>query len=209
MTFDANPLEVFTIGHSTLPYERFLALLRHAGVNAVADVRTSPFSRHFPQFNRDTLKSELRFDGVSYVFLGDELGGRPRDRMFYRDGVADYEKMASCEAFGKGLQRVVEGAKRYRIALMCSEHDPVDCHRCLLVSRALVMKGVRVSHILSDGTVASQAQIENRLLELAGRRSDDLFASHEERLAAAYRDRAHKVAFAEPRPTPRGPVAAE
>jgi len=92
MTFEANTLEVFTIGHSTLPYERFIALLRHAGVDAVADVRTSPFSRHFPQFNRDTLKSKLRLDGVSYVFLGRELGGRPRDQMLYCDGVADYEK---------------------------------------------------------------------------------------------------------------------
>jgi uncharacterized protein (DUF488 family) len=209
MTFEGNTLEIFTIGHSTLPYERFIALLRHAGVDAVADVRTSPFSRHFPQFNRDNLKSELRLDGVSYVFLGRELGGRPRDQMLYRDGVADYEKMATCEAFGKGLERVVDGAKRYRIALMCSEHDPVDCHRCLLVSRALAKKGVRVSHIMSDGTFASHAQIEDRLLELAGRGSDDLFAPPEERLAAAYRDRARKVAFAEPQPTPQGPFAAE
>lgn len=209
MTFAANALEVFTVGHSTLPYERFIALLRHAGVNAIADIRTSPFSRHFPQFNRDTLKSELRLDGVSYVFLGKELGGRPRDRMLYRDGVADYEKMATCEAFGEGLRRVVEGAKRYRIALMCSEHDPVDCHRCLLVSRALLKKGVRVGHILSDGTVATQAQIEDRLLELAGCKSDDLFASREERLAAAYRDRARKVAFAEPQSTQQGHAAAE
>jgi uncharacterized protein (DUF488 family) len=199
MTFEADALEVFTIGHSTLPYERFIALLRHAGVNAVADVRTSPFSRHFPQFNRDTLKSELSLDGVSYVFLGKELGGRPGNRMLYRDGVADYEKMASCEAFGKGLERVGEG----------SEHDPVDCHRCLLVSRALVNKGMRVRHILSDGTVASQAQIEDRLLEWAGRKSDDLFAPREERLAAAYRDRARKVAFAEPQATQQGPAAAE
>jgi uncharacterized protein (DUF488 family) len=209
MTFAASAPEVFTIGHSTLPYERFIALLRHAGVNAIADIRTSPFSRHFPQFNRDNLKSQLRLDGVSYVFLGKELGGRPRDRMLYRDGVADYEKMATCETFGEGLQRVVEGAKRYRIALMCSEHDPVDCHRCLLVSRALLKKGVRVGHILSDGTVATQAQIEDRLLELAGCNSDDLFAPREERLATAYRDRARKVAFAEPQSTPRGHAAAE
>jgi Protein of unknown function, DUF488 len=123
--------------------------------------------------------------------------------------VADYEEMATREAFGKGLKRVVEGARRYRIALMCSEHDPVDCHRCLLVSRALLKTGVRVGHILSDGTVVSHARIEDRLLELAGRKSDDLFAPREERLAAAYRDRARKVAFAEPQPTPQGPVAAE
>ncbi len=206
MTSGAETPEVFAIGHSTLPYERFIALLRQAGVNAVADVRTSPFSRHFPQFNRDALKDELRLDGVSYVFLGKELGGRPTDRMLYSEGVADYEKMARCDEFGKGLGRVVEGAKKYRIALMCSEHDPVDCHRCLLVSRALSTKGARVSHILSNGAIASQSQIEDRLLQLAGRDSNDLFARPEERLAAAYRDRARVVADQEPHLPPMIPL---
>ncbi len=204
-----DAVEVLTIGHSTLPYERFLVLLRNAGVTAIADVRTAPYSRHFPQYNRDTLKNELRFDGISYVFLGNELGGRPNDRKLYRDGVADYEKMATVDAFDKGLQRVVEGAKKFRIALMCSEHDPADCHRCLLVSRALANKGIRVNHILSDGAVASQGQIEDRLLELAGRKSEDLFAPREERLAAAYKDRAQKVAFAEPQSAPQDRIAAE
>lgn len=190
-------MEVLTIGHSTQSYEDFLNKLRSAQVTAVADVRSSPFSRHFPHFNRDVLKEELRMDNIAYVFLGDELGGRPKDKQFFCDGVADYEKMAQTNMFAKGLDRVLEGSQKYRIALMCSEHDPLDCHRCLLVGRALSEKGVSVGHILGNGRKVSHGQIEARLLELAGRSDGDLFKTPQERLHEAYRDRAVKVAYAE------------
>lgn len=201
--------EVFTVGHSTHSWERFVALLSAANVTAIADVRSSPYSRHFPHFNRDELRAGLGTDGISYVFLGKELGGRPNERRFYCEGIADYEKMAQASEFSKGLDRVIEGAKKYRIALMCSERDPLDCHRCLLVGRALARGAIRVSHILDNGRVVDHAEIEDRLLELSGRNADDLFASRSERLAAAYRERARKVAFAEPQADPRSPMTAE
>ena len=190
-------LTIFSIGHSTHTYERFLELLRNAAVTAVADVRTAPFSRHFPQFNKDALKDELRMDGIAYSFLGNELGGRPTDRQFYCDGVADYERMSRSPDFERGLERVMEGARKYRIALMCSEHDPLDCHRCLLVGRALVERGVLVKHILVNGTIADHHTIEERLLKTEGREGADLFLSSDERLAGAYRKRARKVAYAD------------
>jgi uncharacterized protein (DUF488 family) len=202
-------VEILTIGHSTLPYERFLELLRRANVTAIADVRTAPYSRQFSQFNRETLANELRADGLAYVFLGKELGGRPSDQQFYCDGIADYHLMSRSVEFSKGLDRVLEGARKYRIALMCSERDPLDCHRCLLVGRALAQRGVRVSHILSDGQIVNHPEIEDTLLRLSGRDTDDLFAPRSERLATAYRERARKVAFAEPQPRPGGPIAAE
>jgi len=205
----SEALTVLTIGHSTHSWERFVALLRSAKVTAIADVRTSPYSRHHPHFNRDDLREELRSDGVSYVFLGKELGGRPSERRFYCEGVADYEKMAEALEFSKGLDRVIEGAKKYRIALMCSERDPLDCHRCLLVGRALAQRGVHVNHILDDGRIVSQSEIEDKLLEVSGRNNEDLFAPPAERLATAYRERARKVAFSEPQPDPGGPIAAE
>src|SRR5688500_18502351 len=114
------------------------------GVTAVADVRTAPFSRHYPHFNKEQLREELRLDRIAYVFLGRQLGGRPSNRTFYSDSIVDYEKMATAEPFKKGLDRVIEGAKQYRIALVCSEHNPLDCHRCLLVGRGLSERGVRV-----------------------------------------------------------------
>lgn len=193
----AGSVEVLTVGHSTLPYERFLALLRQSSVTAIADVRTAPFSRHFPHFNRDTLHNELRLDDVTYVFLGKELGGRPDGERFFCNGVADYEKMAETAMFARGLERVILGAKKYRIAMMCSEHDPLDCHRCLLVGRALKERDVSVRHILSSGQIVDQQQVEDKLLDMSGKSGIDLFDSPAIRLAAAYRDRAMKVAFSE------------
>ena len=197
MASEMSEPTIFSVGDSTHSYEHFLELLQGAGVTAIADVRTSPFSRHFPQFNQETLKDELRMDGIAYSFLGKELGGRPTGRQFYRDGVADYERMAKAPDFARGLERVVEGARKYRIALMCSEHDPLDCHRCLLVGRALAERGVAVTHILSDGTIVDQHDIEERLLVFAKQENTDMFFSRDEQLAEAYRKRARKVAYAE------------
>jgi uncharacterized protein (DUF488 family) len=205
----AEETEVLTIGHSTLSYERFLSLLRNVSVTAVADVRSAPYSRQCPHFSRDELCAQLGSDGISYVFLGKELGGRPSDPQLYFDGVADYERMSRTGDFSKGLERVLEGAKKYRIALMCSERDPLDCHRCLLVGRGLAQRGIRVTHILGDGRVASHSEIEDKLLELCGRSTEDFFASHSERLAAAYRERARKVAFAGPQSAHGGPMGAQ
>lgn len=199
---------ILTIGHSTLTYEQFAARLHAAGVTAVADVRTSPFSRSFPHFNRDTLKDALSRDGISYVFLGKELGGRPKGQIYYTDGIADYEKMAAADSFKAGLDRVEQGARKYRIAMMCSERSPLDCHRCLLVGRALSGRGLRVGHILSDDKIVSQEQIEQQLLTMAGKQEGDMFASVADRLNDAYRVRARKVAFEETKP-PLSDVTAE
>lgn len=191
----ADSLSVLTIGHSTHPWKHFASLLHGAGATAVADVRTSPYSRRYPQFNRDALREKLGGEGVLYVFLGNELGGRPHEPHLYSNGVADYEKMAKTKEFSNGLSRVVEDARNHRIALLCSEYDPLNCHRCLLVGRALAEKGVRVSHILDRGDVATQVEIEDRLLELYDYGAHDLFLPRAERLVEAYRVRARRVAF--------------
>lgn len=188
---------IWTIGHSSHTYERFHSLLEQAGVTAIADVRSAPFSRHFPQYNLEELKEHLRKDGIAYSFLGKELGGRPTGKSFYSEGVANYALMAARKEFRIGLERVIAGAQSYRIALMCSEHNPLDCHRCLLVGRALKERGLAVLHVLSDGRCRSQSHVEEHLLAEAGvdQRQSDFLASTEERLAHAYSERARKVAF--------------
>lgn len=186
---------VWTIGHSTHSFEKFLSLVCAAGITAIADVRSSPYSRYLTHFNKDHFRERLSSFGIAYSFLGKELGGRPENNNFYCDGVADYDRMANSSNFQTGLKRVVEGAQRYRIALMCSEHDPLDCHRCLLVGRALVRTGVKIKHIASNGIIIDHSKIEDILLTLERQDSDDLFASREERLAIAYRKRARKVAY--------------
>jgi uncharacterized protein (DUF488 family) len=186
---------VLTIGHSTLPLAAFLAMLETEGVAELVDVRSAPFSRRVPYFNRDNIRAALKDRGIEYAFLGEALGGRPRASHLYRDGIADYERMAREPAFLAGIDRVIGGAKGRVIALMCAEHDPLDCHRCLLIGRALSERHVPLGHILGNGEVAGQRDIEEKLLALAGSPTDDMFATRAERLAGAYRLRARKVAY--------------
>jgi uncharacterized protein (DUF488 family) len=194
--------DILTIGHSTHSWEQFAALLRGAEVTAVADVRSRPYSRHAPQFNRADLTDRLRESAISYVFLGRELGGRPASPALYTAGIADYEKMAGTDAFKDGIERLIKGSGRFRIALLWSEKDPLDCHRGLLVSRALENSGVRVAHILADGVIVTHTRLEERLLTMTGKGQDELFVSRNDRLAAAYWERGRRIAFAEPKDEP-------
>lgn len=198
--------DIFTIGHSSLEYESFLALLRGAEINAIADVRSSPYSRN-EQFNREALKKNLESDNISYVYLGTELGGRPSNTDYYCEGIADYEKMSGDEKFKLGIERVLSGAKKYKVALMCSEHSPFDCHRCLLVGRALLDAGMSVHHILSTGKQLSQKEVEQKLVEDYGKGADDLFVSSATQISNAYRERSRQVAYRNTDPN-KGPVAA-
>ena len=132
---------------------------------------------------------------MDYLSFGDELGGRPRDPSLYCDGVADYEVMARWPSFRAGLDRLLANAGQRRLCLMCSERDPLDCHRCLLVARALAARGVTVGHILHDGGIESHTAAERRLLEAAGVDSDLFATGQDERLAAAYRRRVRAVAY--------------
>jgi uncharacterized protein (DUF488 family) len=193
----AGHLTIFTIGHSNHPLERFERLLKSAGITAVADVRSAPYSRHTPHFSKDELKHSLREIGVAYSYLGHELGGRPRDKSFYSAGTADYEKMAQAPSFKEGVSRVMSGATKYRIALLCSEHDPLDCHRCLLVGRELSRQGVCVEHILSDGSIQTHSDVEEKLLKTAGNRDEDFFMPRQERIDSAYRERSRRVAYSD------------
>jgi len=173
---------VYTIGHSSHEWAQFTALLGASKITALADVRSSPSSR-YPHFSRAALKARLNAAGVEYQFMGVELGGRPRC-----GGPADYEQMATNPLFIAGLDRIEKLATRSRLVMMCSEHEPLTCHRCLLVGRRLVELGVDVAHILRDGTIEPHAATEDRLLKLTRQTENDLFASRADRLARAYRD---------------------
>lgn len=180
-----NP--VFSVGHSDHSAEAFVALLARHGVSAVADVRAAPYSRHHPQFSKAALVDTLRAAGVAYVSLGEQLGGLPSARVRSQMQGSGYAAMAATTAFQEGIARVEQGRERYRIALMCAERDPIDCHRALLVGRALAALGVGVEHIHADGATERHAALERRLLDAAGRgEGGDLFASPDELLDLAY-----------------------
>jgi len=193
----ANNQPVFTIGHSHWDIGKFVALLKQHGVQALADVRSSPYSQYNPQFNRELLQKSLQDHGIAYAFLGQELGARRSERECYLEGRADYELISQTPAFRRGIERVVEGAANMRVALMCAEKDPIDCHRCILVSPHLQQQGLQVLHILSDGTVEAHERTEKRLLQLFSLDEKDLFRSSEESVARAYRMQGQKIAYHE------------
>ena len=196
----ALPPTILTIGHSRHSLERVIALLEGAGATAVADVRSAPVSRFSPHFNKTALATSLAARNIDYVFLGEQLGGRPEQTAMYTQGRADYEKMAAAPNFHAGIARLMEAAGRNRVAAMCSEADPLDCHRCLLVARALAQDGIEIGHVLASGAVMPHREAEDRLLQLAGlTEASLLLSSRDARLAEAYRARARKAAYAIPR----------
>jgi hypothetical protein len=186
----AGPRRLFTVGHSNHEPEAFLALLWRHGVTAVADVRSSPYSRRLPHFSREPLEALLRHHGIAYVFLGRELGGRPADLALYHpEGWADYERVRRTEAFAAGLDRLLRGLGRYAVALMCGEEDPLDCHRGLMIAPALVEAGLPPLHIRKGrAEPETTPEFERRVQEAAGVGS--LFG-----MAEAYRLMNAKKAF--------------
>jgi len=182
------PETLYTIGHSNHPIERFLALLRQHQITAVCDVRSKPYSRYNPHFDREALKASLESNGIAYVFLGKELGARSDDPACYLYGKVQYTKLAQTALFREGLRRVRDGMKSYTIALMCAEKEPLDCHRTILVSRQLAESGLSIEHILEDGSLESHADALARLARSLKLREDQLnfFRSSEEIFADAY-----------------------
>jgi uncharacterized protein (DUF488 family) len=187
--------DLFSIGYSNIPADRFIAMQRAAGVSAIADVRSTPFSRFCPWFSAKNLAPLLAASGIGYTTYGVELGGRPNDPALYRDGIADFEAMARQASFQAGLDRLVAEAARSRLCMMCSEREPLECHRCLLIARALAARGLTVGHILHDGGIEPHAVTEQRLLALEGNEENLFITGHSERLAAAYLRRVRAVAY--------------
>lgn len=188
---------VFTIGHSNLEIGRFVALLKQHSIQAIADVRSSPYSQYNPQFNRELLQKSLQEHGIAYVFLGQELGARRSERECYLEGRADYGLISQTPAFKRGIERVTQGAAKMRIALMCAEKDPIDCHRCILVTPHLRQQGLKLLHVLSDGSLEDHVQTEKRLLQVFALENKELFRSQDEIVAEAYKKQGEKVAYHE------------
>lgn len=155
-----SDLSVLSIGHSNHSLDRFLHLLAANAIDVVADVRSTPQSRFTSQFNAPTLSEALRAHGIRYVGMGRELGGRPDNPEYYdNDGHVRYDRLAQSEAFRRGVDRLVQGLHEYRIAVMCSEEDPANCHRWRLIGRVLASRGIKMAHIRGDGTVETDEQV--------------------------------------------------
>lgn len=187
---------IFTIGHSTHSQEYFIGLLIQHGITALCDVRSKPYSRMNPQFNREVLEQALAAHGIAYRFLGKELGARSDDPSCYEGGKVQYTRLAETELFKQGLKRLIRGLKEdFRIALMCAEKEPLECHRTILVARQLAALGLNVEHILADGRIESHAAALSRLARMHNLPEDDMFRSREDLLAEAYSRQEDRIAY--------------
>lgn len=166
---------VFTIGHGNHSREALLEQLTQAEISFLVDVRSAPYSKYQPEFSREPLESFLRESRVRYVFMGELLGGRPKDDDCYTDGKVDYTKTRAKDFFVRGIGRLKSAYEQgLTICLLCSEGQPSQCHRAKLVSVALGDEGIDVTHILPDGSRRTQAQV---IAELTNGQSS-LFAEH-------------------------------
>ena len=153
---------ILTVGHSNHALARFIALIEGAHVSLIADVRSRPVSRFVPHFNNKPLEAALAEHGIAYLFLGRELGGRPDDPALFRNGKPDYALMARTEAFAEGLACVIDASANAKVALLCAERDPIDCHWVQLIARALAARQIGVAHILPTGEIEPHADTERR-----------------------------------------------
>jgi uncharacterized protein (DUF488 family) len=200
---------IYTIGHSTHTIEKLMSLLKEHGITALCDVRSRPYSRMNPQFNREPLKQALRDAGIVYVFLGAELGARSEDKSCYRDGQIQYDLLARTDLFKRGIERVKEGAQRYRLALMCAEKEPLECHRTILVSRTLFEDGVPIKHILADGAIEDHAHAIERLVAMLRIPGNDMFRSGDAVMREAYARQGNQIAYREQSPESSMPAGAQ
>jgi uncharacterized protein (DUF488 family) len=187
---------ILTIGHSNHPIQHFLELLQRHAVTAIADVRSTPYSRFNPQFRREPLRDSLGAAGIHYVFLGEELGARSQDPACYApDGRVSYERLAGTELFRKGISRLTTGMTQHRIAIMCAEREPLECHRTILVSRELVRAGVPVTHICGDGSLETHEQAMQRLARDLQLPETDLFSDPADLIERAYELQAARIGY--------------
>jgi uncharacterized protein (DUF488 family) len=155
---------VFTIGHSNGRIEAFIDLLRRHEVEVLVDTRSQPYSRFLPHFSREPLQRAVRDASIRYVFMGDALGGRPTPRECYdAEGKVLYHKVEEQEFYRQGIERLLDGIARFRVCLLCSEEDPIRCHRRLLIARTLIRRGVEVRHIRGRGSLEYEAEVQTRL----------------------------------------------
>jgi uncharacterized protein (DUF488 family) len=155
-------MSVYTIGHSNHEERVFLGLLVEHGIELLVDVRSAPYSRYSPHFNRESIGHALSSAGINYAFAGNHLGGRPKDPSCYRNGVipppqadylklVDYPTVATKPWYLQAIEQLIQLADEQRVAVMCSEEDPQQCHRHHLIAQTLLERGIEVVHIRKSG----------------------------------------------------------
>lgn len=165
---------IYSIGHGNKDIKQFLDELSSFEVKFLIDVRTRPYSRFWPHFDREHLQLKLQQDAIRYIFLGEKLGGLPNDPKCYSDGKVDYDLLKSNDAFLEGIERLINAHKQnLKVAVMCSESDPEQCHRSKAIGAVLEEEGISMTHIIARDISKDQATVMNELTR--GRAGPDLF----------------------------------
>jgi len=195
---------LYTIGHSTFTVEEVLKKLTDNNIEYLMDVRSYPYSKFASQFNREPFSRFLEEHGVHYFFMGNRFGARPADRTLYTNGVLDFEKVRETSFYKEGEDSILKGlAHGVTMAFMCTEKDPMDCHRAIMVARGFALQGFPVVHIMADGSLTSQEDLDERLLRKYRDRFvmptlfsyDSYEMSKEDMLKQAYRWRNEEIGY--------------
>ena len=190
--------KIYTIGSSIHSIHEFISLLKRYKINAVADVRSMPYSQHTPQFNKEVLTNVLKGAFIHYLDFSKEFGARREETEAYTNNRVDFSKVVKLPGFLSGVERINAGIlKGYNIALLCTEKNPLDCHRFSLVARALTNKlTINIDHILFNGELVSQHDLESKMLHDFGL-ENDLFDDYKTQLKNAYENIGNKISYQE------------
>ena len=194
-----SPFNLYTIGYSGFSLEEFIETLKQKSIAAIIDVRSSPYSSRFEQYNITNIKDILNNNSIFYLFLGDELGARPKQRSLYTNHVADFTKMAKSTAFIDGCRRSREGLIKFSICLMCAEKDPATCHRTILVANAFrnIYPEISIFHIHSASAIEPQEKLDRRIMAMHNLEQEHFFKNFEDRLKEAYSLREKAIAYSD------------
>jgi len=192
---------IYTIGYATKNITDFIAQLKRYGITAVADVRSVPFSKIFIDYHQHNIQLHLAEAGIRYVYLGDELGPRSKDEDHYDKGQVNFSKLSKSQLFAKGLQRLSKSYdKGFKVALMCAEKDPANCHRSLLIAYHMQAVGGHdwdIKHINHDGGIEKQEDLEARLVQLHTVKQD-MFTDAAQQQSEAYQRQCAAVNYTKP-----------
>lgn len=160
-------IEIYTLGHSNYPFDKLIKILQKYNINCVVDIRPIPYSKYNTQYNKELFQENLKKLGYTYIYMADEFGAKRKTRKSYnKEGYADFEKVILEDDFKKGVQRLKVGCdKGYKIVLLAAMQDPIRCPRAILVGKQLVKEGFNVKHIMHEGNLKSQTDLEELLLE--------------------------------------------
>ena len=157
-------IEIYTLGHSNYSFDKFIEILKKYNINCVVDI---PYSKYNTQYNKEFFQANLKKLGYTYIYMADEFGAKRRTRNSYNDeGYADFDKVILEEDFKKGIERLKVGcAKNYKIVLLGAMQEPIRCPRAILLGRELIKEGFNVKHIMHEGDLKTQDELEEQLLE--------------------------------------------